>query len=254
MRKFVEFLVVMQHRVLPIPLSAWRKFYSSRKVFNNNFLRYYGQLCFMSAYRSNKRLSGGGDSNSDYWLSRESLYWHYWKITDFNEGRMRDLIYSHKNVLEGNALELGFGLGKHYRFIKKYSSFTNYYATEINSYCVKESILEFPEVRFIENRIQGITRETVDKFRINTIFSFGGVLFYLTPAEIDVLFSSFKNVQNIVILDEGEDEDHFREDNTVMYDFSSRIASVWGKNRDQIIKTRILKDRGIYSMLVLSKN
>lgn len=66
------------------------------------------------------------------------------------------------------------------------------------------------------------------------------------------MFGKFLYCKNILILDEGADQDLYREDNTIMYDITPRIAKVWNKTPDQIVKLKIKKRGVIYSALLLS--
>ena len=247
-------LIDLQHRLIPIPIFLWKYIYRFKFSYDFFITRFYGQECFMSSYYDKKRINGNSRSNLDYWSSRESLYWHYWRFNDKNKSRLLDLYYSFPNLFKGRVLEIGFGIGRYYSFLRDLTSFDKYYGLEANYFCIKESENNFPEVSFINKSINQFDKNFIDENEIDSVYIFGGVLFYLSPKELDNFFLKVINCKNILILDEGADQDLKRKDNTIMFNFSDRIAKMWNKKVEEIVKFKIKKRGGIYSAILLRNN
>lgn len=143
-RSFFASIIHFQHRNLTIPIFIWKFIYKYKFSYNFYLIRFYGQECFLADYSDRKRISCKSKANLDYWSSIRSLYWHYWRINDKNESRLLDLFYTFPNIFKGRVLEIGFGIGRYYSFLKKLNSFYEYFALEANYFCVKESSIIYP--------------------------------------------------------------------------------------------------------------
>jgi trans-aconitate methyltransferase len=158
--------------------------------------------------------------NLHYWLSRESLYWHFWRQTDTTPEPLQMLVERIPALSDPSltALELGFGIGKNRYFHPKLFPFRKYIGVEANPYCVDVARQRMPDVEVV-----CALNNAVGNIKADVLFVFGGVLMYQSPEEVDSLFRSLKDLKALVILGEGADSDWVREDQTIMYDFRSRL-------------------------------
>ena len=129
---FVRRLIFAQHKLLPMPLGVFDVIFRSglrRRLFN-----FYGSHVANFSY-----LRRGGDQLK-FWLSKESLYWHFWRQTDTNDEIFKEIfsIEPIKNIFSNGggltAVELGFGIGKNYDKFLRQKKFTKYIAVEPNQY------------------------------------------------------------------------------------------------------------------------
>ena len=212
----IKNVISQQHRRWPMPLALFDRMFRSK--LGKRLLSRYGQVCFQTAYHDFRMRDG----NLDYWMSRESLYWHFWRQTDTTPEPLRELRLRIPALNDPNltAAELGFGIGKNRYLHPNLFPFRRYIGIEPNPHCVDVARRRLPEVELIcaESR-------SVEALEVDVLFVFGGVLMYQESADIDRMFRSFSRLKALVILDEGADTDWVREDRTTMYDFRSRLEA-----------------------------
>ena len=247
-------LIRYQHRVLPLPLSVWKLIYRKKRFATVPIVRFYGQECFLADYLDTSRLDRGAQGNINYWLSKKSLYWHYWKAPYTDIGRIEDIGYTFPGIFSGNILELGFGIGRYFPEIMNFSSEMNYYALEPNKYCIEETKKAYPQIKCICSKANEIPDKFIENNNITKVFVFGGVLAFLSLEEMKDLFEEFKSCSLIIVLNEGGDEDIIREDNTIVHDIPSRVSEIWEKPVNKILKHKTKRINGIYDVLIFERD
>lgn len=222
---FLRRLIAFQHKKLPVPLLVFDFIFRSK--FSRKLFNFYGTAVFQSPYLLR------GKKNLDFWLSRDSLYWHFWRQTDTNDKILKEVL-SLDPIKEcmGNkeliAVEIGFGIGKNYAKNLKNNNFKKYIAIEPNVY-----LCGYAKKKFESEKNFEIVNTTISEFidqnlDFNILFCSGGVFMYADPNTVNRFFESLrgKNVKIIIILNEGTPgNDICREDGTVIYNFRKRLIS-----------------------------
>lgn len=227
LKSLIKHAIAAQHRIAPMPLPLFDRLFRSKA--RRRLLGPYGQVCFSTAY-NDFRLAQG---NRSYWLSKESLYWHFWRQTDTTPEVLRSLFERIPALRDPalTAVELGFGIGKNRYFHPELFPYRNFIGVEPNPYCVEVARKRMPDIKVLCT-----DNHTVKEMQPDVLLVFGGVLMYMEPAEIDSIFASLRGLKALVILDEGADADWVRDDNTVMYDFLSRLKSNGYADRNFLIE------------------
>lgn len=240
-------LISCQHKLLPMPLGMFRFLYSFRFIKTN--FAFYGNGVFLSTY------SVPGRDNLSYWLSQESLYWHFWRQTDVDTTELQEVLaIPEVRILLADksltAVELGFGVGKNYGTLLRRNRLKKYVAVEANRYLCNFTAHKFRNEcnLFIIN--QTIKDFVQGDFKFDILICAGGVLMYLDKETIDVLFDSLprRGVQAVMILNEGTAlDDIIRQDNTTMYNFRKRLSLY---NDSKFFIERV-KEKDIYQYFVM---
>lgn len=245
----VSKLIRVQHRLWPMPLAMFDVIFRSglrRRLFD-----FYGANIAKYSY-----LRRGSDQLG-YWLSRESLYWHFWRQTDTNDKIFDEILSLEpvKNLLsdEGGltAVEIGFGLGKNYAKFLRQNNFKKYIAVEPNVY-----LCNYVAKRFLSDKNFEVVNASVADFTsqergFDILVCSGGVFMYLDSQTVNRFFQSLMGagVKTVIILNEGTTEnDIYRDDGTTMYNFKKRLLASGYNNKDFIEKQK--EDR-VYSYFIM---
>jgi hypothetical protein len=220
--KWLEKAIYFQHRHFPIPLFLYDYFF--RLNITKVLFNFYGYHIWRVKYAERE------GNQLEYWNSKESLYWHFWRQTDkdinIDEILKIPQIIACLEDSELIACELGFGLGKYYRQqwhnnkLKKYLAVdTNKYICEYNRRYYKKyknlEIINLPAEDFINSN---------QKFDI--LISSGEVFAYIKPSLVDHIIQKLKEkgVKVVIILGEGTmDDDIVWPDGTIEYNFKKRL-------------------------------
>ena len=203
----------LQHKYLPIPLKIFQFIYSFKLL--SRVFRFYGDACFELDYVDTVK-----ENYDDYWLSKRSMYWHYLHFTDtFLTDDFKTVFYTFPSLFKNKKIcDYGTGVGKIYNQFSKILKMT---MIEKNKYCC-----EFLKKKFKNYTIINGDYKVIKELEIDTLIVTGGVLMYLSQVEIDEFFENIKNIKNLVIIDEGADNDTIRDnDPSIMYDFKKRLKN-----------------------------
>ena len=220
---FVKKLVAYQHRIMPLPLTMFDFLF--RSAIRRRFFNFYGPHIFHGSYKKRDRDQLG------YWLSKESLRWHFWRQTEIDHKTLKEVISLApvRNCLynpELTAVEIGFGIGKNYSVALKNNVLKKYIAVEPNTY-----LCTYAQKKFRSERNFEVVCATADEFiaqdqKFDILFCANGVFMYMDPSSVDAFFRSLfaKGVQLVLILNEGTPlDDIHRDDGTVIYNFKERL-------------------------------
>lgn len=236
-------IIYWQHKHFPLPFSFFCWLFSSK--WSGKLLNFYGSHCFNYYQRQGQDL---------YWLSRESLYWHFWRQTDMDRDLLKDVFLRPELSAffynsEYTCLEIGFGIGKSYKYwLRDNNYLKKYTALELNRYACDYARKAFREENFeIYNQSLDVFIQQ-EKREFNIVFAANGVLMYCSPDVIDAFcqYLGDCNVKVIIIWNEGSvGDDIVREDGTIMYGFEKRLAQagvsgrVWKQPQEE--QTQLLK-------------
>lgn len=235
-RKIIHF----QHKILPMPLIIFDFIF--RKKTGRLLFNFYGRNVFGYSYLTRDK------DNDKYWLSRDSLYWHFWRQSDLNAKQLKEIL-SVVSLQSTNVVEVGFGLGRNYRLL--HNGVNSYTAVEPNKY-----LCEYVVKKIGSDKNFKIINQSTEKFishnpKFDVLVATNGVFMYVDKEIVDKFFSSLKNmgVKIAIFLNEGSaNKDVFREDGTVMYDFKSRLVKAGYGDKKFLQKVR---NTGIYDYLVM---
>ena len=221
--QLLQRLIYWQHQNFPMSIGLFDRLFRIRLI--RKGFNFYAHHVFMSAYDRRK-------DTADYWLSQEALYWFFYSRyqTDFDPLDRAFQIPEVKAFLQDSSLtavELGFGIGRNYRYLQKQIHLKQYIAVEINSFACKYAKTEYLEANFrVLN--QSIEQFITESFPFEVLLVFGRVLMYLPQPVLDQLIASLpqRGVKKILILAEGSQggDQHFP-DGTVMYNFRRRLEA-----------------------------
>lgn len=223
--EFIKRAIFFQHGIYPIPLPIFKFLFSFKLI--RKLFGFYGMNVYLASYGERKNQ----EENDLYWLSQESLYWHFWSQTREDGGL---LVLWDEIILEGklngifnnstSVVELGFGLGKNYFNRWRNLNYKLWIGLEpnkfLNSYRERER-----ELLVINETAQEFVNKIVP-LEFDVLVCSNGVLMYLDNKVIDKLFSSLeeRGVRCVIITNEGTwNEDTRRADNTTMYCFRKRL-------------------------------
>jgi len=226
---FIQQVILYQHRRVPLPLVVFDYIFRSalrRRIFN-----FYAFHIFHDSYTKRD-----GDQLG-YWLSKESLYWHFWRQTEMDQTALDEVVslepvrqsLHNKELI---AVEIGFGVGKSYASRLKDNTLKKYIAVEPNAYLCTHMQKKFKSEQNFE-----VVCATADEFmaqdqQFDILLCANGVFMYMDTLTMDRFFQSLraKGVQLVLILNEGTPlHDIHRADGSVMYNFKERlIASGYG--------------------------
>ncbi len=235
----IKKLIRFQHRRFPVPLRAFQFFYSYRII--RHIFGFYGSHIHRYYYIGRK-------NNKTYWLSKNSLYWHFWNQTIIDADILDDIPEVKKYFKNAVAVELGFGIGKNYHKLK-FQGFKKYIGVEPNKY-IRDLLFQNTEEKLL------LKTETAEdfinkKYPFDVLLSFGGVFMCLKKETVDKLFENARKrgVKCIIIVNEGTwKQDIIREDDTIMFNFKERILKAGFENAVFIEKE---KDNNIYKYFVM---
>lgn len=226
-------VIYFQHQILPLPLPVFDFIFRSktrRLLFNS-----YGSHIFRYSYLARKR------DNYDYWISRDSLYWHFWRQSDTNQEQLRKIL-SIVSLQSLNIVEIGFGIGRNYKILQKEKP-RHYVAVEPNKHLCDYVAKNFRNLEVVCQPLKDFAPREFD-----VLIATNGVFMYLDKKTVDHFFSSLK-IKVAIFLNEGSPNgDVLREDNTTMYDFKSRLMNAGYGNKRFLQKVR---NTGIYDYLVM---
>ena len=236
----IEKIIHFQHKILPIPLNVFDFIFrtkTGRLLFN-----FYGRNVFGYSYLSRNK------DNDKYWLSRDSLYWHFWRQSDLNNKQLKEIL-SIVSLQSTKVVEIGFGLGRNYRLL--HNGVNSYTAVEPNKY-----LCDYAAKKFSGDKNFKIINQPIEKFlrnnhKFDVLVATNGVFMYVSKKIVDEFFLALPSagVGITIFLNEGSaNGDVFRDDNTVMYDFKSRLIKAGYDNKRFLQKVR---DNGIYDYLVM---
>ena len=221
--QFLRQVIYWQHQVLPMPIALFDQLFRVklvRKGFN-----FYAHHVFMCAYDRRK-------DTEDYWLSKEALYWFFYSRYHADTGQIDQILqvpevsaFLRDDSL--TAVELGFGIGRNYRYLRNHICLKKYIAIELNSFACKYAAAEYSEPNFkvLNQSIEEFTNET---FPFEVLLVFGRVLMYLPPPVLAQLIASLprRGVRKILVLAEGsQGPDRQFPDGTIMYNFRQRLEA-----------------------------
>ena len=245
---FLRKLIYTQHRLLPMPL--WAFDWIFRSGFRRRLFDFYGANVAKYSYLRR-------EGQLDYWLSKESLYWHFWRQTDTHAKTLREVASSLNTIVFKNeatsltAVELGFGVGKDYAKFFKRLNFKKYIAVEPNAYLCDYAVKKFLFDKNLEI-INALVGDFIEQRRsFDFLFCSGGVFMYLDQPNVNAFFQSLKGagVKVIIILNEGTPGDDItRDDRTTMFNFKQRLITSGYSNARFIEKQ---KENGVYSYFVM---
>lgn len=214
--------IIFQHRFFPIPLRLYDYFFRfniTKVIFN-----FYGYHIWQIKY-----LARDGD-HSNYWNSKDSLYWHFWRQSDKNEHikgiieipQIRDCLQNSELV----ACELGFGIGKFYRQHWSNNKLKKYIAVDINKY-----ICEYNKRYYKKRGNLTVVNSSAEEFinsdqTFDILIASGEVFAYIQPDQVDYIISKLKQkgVKIVIILSEGTmGNDIAWPDGTYEYNFKKRL-------------------------------
>jgi hypothetical protein len=219
---WLERVTVFQHKYFPMPLFLYDYFYRSN--FMKVIFNYYGYHIWRYKYTTR------GENHSDYWKSKESLYWHFWRQSDKNVFIKEIMkIPAVKECLQNReyvACELGFGLGKNYRNEWIHNNLKEYLAVDMNKYVCEYNEKYYSKVKNIKviNSSAEDFIKSDEKFEI--LIACGEVFAYIEPKSVDNIFQKLKEkgVKVVIILGEGcMTHDIVWPDGTREYNFKERL-------------------------------
>ena len=243
----VRSLVLFQHKLVPMPLVMFDWIF--RSGFRRRIFDFYGSSIAKNFYNNR------GSNQLNFWLSKESLYWHFWRQTDTDDRVLGEVLSLDqiKKKFETDALvvaELGFGMGKNYAKFLRPNNFKKYIAVEPNTYLCDYVSRKFES----DKNLEVVNSSAIDfvnyKRKIDVLLCSGGVLMYLDKIAIDAVFCSLatSGANTLIILNEGTwTEDISREDGTTMYNFKKRLIELGFEKT--FIENQ--KAEGIYSYFVM---
>jgi hypothetical protein len=215
-------VVAFQHTHAPLPLPLFDGLFRLRLA--RRVAGRYGQACFNAHYHQDRMEVG----NLDYWMSKDSLYWHFWRQTDTSPDAIRIAQQLAPPLRDKTlkAAELGFGIGKNRFFHKDLFPFERYVGVEPNTHCAAVARSRMPSIEVRELTIMDFIDS---KEHFDILLVFGGVLMYMPPNDVDRLFVALgeRDLKCVLILDEGVGEgedDDARSDGTIMYNFQKRLS------------------------------
>lgn len=219
---WLEKSINFQHKNFPIPLAIYDYIYRfniTKVLFN-----FYGYHVWRVRYNTRE------GNHLNYWNSKESLYWHFWRQTDKNQDIKEILKIPRINSFLQNdnliACEFGFGIGKHYRQHWKRNNLKEYIAIDVNKY-----ICDYNKRYYKENKNLSIINSSAEEFinsnhKFDILISSGEVFAYIEPKLVDYIFMKLKEkgVEVVIILNEGcMTQDIIWEDGTIEYNFKKRL-------------------------------
>ena len=214
--------ISFQHRHFPIPLTIYDYFY--RLNITKVLFNYYGYHVWRVKYTKRN------GNHLDYWNSKESLYWHFWRQTDRNNDIKEILKIPQINAFLQNsnliAAEFGFGIGKHYRQHWSSNNLREYIAIDVNKY-----VCDYNKKYYRRNENLTVINSSAEDFinseqKFDILISSGEVFAYIKPELVDYIFSKLKEkgVKAVIILNEGcMTHDIIWEDGTIEYNFKKRL-------------------------------
>ncbi|HBB65187.1 MAG TPA: hypothetical protein DCZ84_00920 [Candidatus Vogelbacteria bacterium] len=237
--RFIQRVVLYQYRRAPLPLAVFD--YLFRSALRRRLFNFYAFHIFHDSYTKRD-----GDQLG-YWLSKESLYWHFWRQTDIDQTALDEVVslapvHQSLHNKELIAVEIGFGIGKGYASRLKDNTLKKYIAVEPNAYLCTHMQKKFKSEQNFE-----VVCATADEFiaqdrgGVDILLCANGVFMYMDPDSVDAFFQSLcaKGVQFILILNEGTPSaDIHREDGTVMYNFKERLLASGYADKHFIEKRR----------------
>ena len=219
---WLEKFIYFQHRFFPIPLALYDyifRFNITKVLFN-----FYGYHIWRVKYNARE------GNHSDYWNSKESLYWHFWRQTDKNQNIKEVLeIPQIKACLKNSELvacEFGFGIGKYYRQHWINNQLKEYIAVDINKY-----ICDYNKRYYKKHKNLKIINSSAEDFinseqKFDILIASGEVFAYIEPKLVDHIIQKLKEkgVKFVIILGEGTmTEDILWPDGTYEYNFKKRL-------------------------------
>jgi hypothetical protein len=220
---WLEKLIVFQHKNFPIPLKLYD--YLFRLNITKVLFNFYGYHVWRVKYNTRD-----GD-HLNYWRSKESLFWHFWRQTDKNQDINGILQIPPINAcLQNNdlvACELGFGIGKYYRQNWCNNNLKEYLAVDLNKYICdynKKYYKKYKNLKIINSSAEEFINSD-QKFDI--LIASGEVFAYIEPKIVDSIFRqlSGKGVKYVIILGEGcMTQDIVWPDGTIEYNFKKRLV------------------------------
>ena len=220
--KWLEKAIIFQHRFFPIPLTLYDYIFRSNIV--KVLFNFYGYHIWRIKYTKRE------GNHLNYWNSKESLYWHFWRQTDKNENIKEILEIPEINACLQNselvACELGFGLGKHYRQEWSNNKLKEYLAVDTNKY-----ICEYNKRYYKRNKNFKVINSSAEEFinseqKFDILITSGEVFAYMEPKLVDHIIQKLKKkgVKFVIILNEGSmTEDILWPDGTYEYNFKKRL-------------------------------
>jgi len=219
---WLEKIIVFQHKHFPLPLKLYD--YLFRFNITKVLLNFYGYHVWRVKYNSRD-----GD-HLNYWMSKESLYWHFWRQSDKNLNIKEILTIPEINACMQNnelvACEFGFGIGKYYRQNWSNNKLKEYLAIDINKYICdynKKFYKKIKNFKVINSSAQDFIKSD-QKFDI--LIASGEVFAYIEPQIVDYIFQELKGkgVKFVIILGEGcMTHDIVWPDGTLEYNFKKRL-------------------------------
>lgn len=227
---YIKRLIYIQHRILPMPISLYARLYNF-KLFRLLF-GFYGQHVWIYCYRQKDKVD-----SLNWWLCKESLYWHFYYQLSFDRHIEEILKIPEINEIMQNseltAIEIGFGIGKNYRYWFKNNRLKKYIAVEPNIY-----MGEYVKRKFHENNFCLLTKSVEELLYSDVTFDIliatGGVFMFLSPEITDAFLKSLpeRGCQVVIIVREGTwKNDIYRPDNSIMYNFKIRLQRVGFVNK-----------------------
>jgi len=219
LEKFIHF----QHNTFPIPLPLYDYFFRfniTKVLFN-----FYGYHIWTLKYNARE------GNHLNYWNSKESLYWHFWRQTDKNNNIKEVLAIPQISAcLKNNefiACELGFGLGKYYRQEWRNNNLKEYLAVDTNKF-----ICDYNKKYYSKTKNLNVVHSSAENFinsgkNFDILIASGEVFAYIEPKLVDHIFQKLKSkgVKTVIILGEGcMTEDILWEDGTYEYNFKKRLT------------------------------
>ena len=216
-------LIHLQHQILPMPIGLFDRLFQIKSV--RSLFNFYAHHVFMSAYDSRT-------NTTEYWLSKAPMYWFFYSRyqIDFEKiDRMLKMPEVSAFLQDSSltAVELGFGIGRNYRYLREQIDLRKYVAVEINSFACDYARNQYPDpnLQVINQSIEAFVAES---FPFEVLLVFGRVLMYLPPPVLDQLIASLpgRGVKKILIFAEGsQGEDRYFPDGTIMYNFKHRLEA-----------------------------
>jgi hypothetical protein len=219
---WLEKTVRFQHRYFPIPLFLYD--YIFRLNINKVILNFYGYHIWRYKY-----LVRGGN-HLDYWNSKESLYWHFWRQTDRNNNIIQVLNIPEIKICLNDpsltACEIGFGVGKYYRQHWRHNRLKEYIAVDTNKY-----VCEYNKKYYKRQRNLSVVNASAEDFmnsdrKFDILIASGEVFAYIEPKKVELIISKLqeKGVKTVIILEEGcMERDIVWPDGTIEYNFKERL-------------------------------
>jgi hypothetical protein len=220
---WLEKAIGFQHKNFPIPLPVYDYLY--RFNITKVILNYYGYHVWQVKYKTRE------GNHLNYWNSKESLYWHFWRQTDRNKDIKEILRIPRINsYLQNNdltACEFGFGIGKHYRQHWSNNNLREYIAVDVNKY-----VCDYNKKYYKGKKNFKVNNSSAEEFinsdqKFDILITSGEVFAYIEPNLVDYIFQKLKGrgVEVVIILNEGcMTHDIIWEDGTIEYNFKKRLV------------------------------